>query len=293
MAPRNSSRLASSSISTLLTVGVFVSLGTVGCGGPTITSPDDLDESESAAIGIADTLPVGGKAEVYNTGGVGVNLRTGPGTGYSVLLTIPEGAVVDVLAGPSASFYKLRYSGQEGWSHSSYLRPSSGGGGTGAYPSGIKWDAANSGNYMSGRDGSSIKRVIVHDMEGYYAGAISWFKNPASNVSAHYCIRSSDGDITQMVREQDTGYHAGNWTYNKESIGIEHEGFKSDPGRWYTDVMYRRSAQLTAAITKRYGIAVDRKNIIGHSEVPPPNTHTDPGTGWDWNKYIGYIKAAR
>lgn len=288
-------RSSSSSASLLASWGFIASLGAVGCGGSQIiTSPDDLDESESAAIGIADTLTIGGRAEVYNTGGVGVNLRTGPGTGYSVLLTIPEGGVVDVLAGPSASFYKVRYSSKEGWSHSSYLRKaSSGGGGGGSYPSGIKWDAANSGNYMSGRDGSSIKRVIVHDMEGYYAGAISWFKNAASNVSAHYCIRSSDGDITQMVREQDTGYHAGNWTYNKESIGIEHEGFKSDPGRWYTDVMYRRSAQLTAAITKRYGIAVDRKNLIAHSEVPPPNTHTDPGPGWDWNKYIGYVKASR
>ena len=100
--------------------------------------PDDLDESESAGIGIADTLPIGGKAEVYNTGGVGVNLRTGPGTGYSVLLTVPEGDVVDVLAGPSSSFYKVRYAGKEGWSHMSYLRPSSGGGTGGAYPSGIK-----------------------------------------------------------------------------------------------------------------------------------------------------------
>lgn len=292
MAHIRSLRLATSSASTLLTLGFVAALSATGCGGAQIASPDDLDESEAAGIGIADTLTVGGKAEVYNTGGVGVNLRTGPGTGYSVLLTIPEGGIVDVLAGPSASFYKIRYAGSEGWSHSSYLRPSSSGS-TGGYPSGIKWDAANSGNYMAGRDGSSIKRVVVHDMEGYYAGAISWFKNAASNVSAHYCIRSSDGEITQMVREQDTAYHAGNWTYNKESIGIEHEGFKSDPGRWYTDVMYRRSAQLTAAITKRYGIAVDRKNLIGHSEVPPPNTHTDPGPGWDWNKYIGYVKAAR
>jgi hypothetical protein len=295
MKPQTSSRLFSSTASLLLalSVGVCSPVFFAGCGGAQIESPDDLDESETAGIGIADTLPIGGKAEVYNTGGVGVNLRTGPGTGYSVLLTIPEGGVVDVLAGPSSSFYKLRYAGKEGWSHMSYLRPSSGGGGGGAYPSGIKWDAANSGNYMAGRDGSSIKRVVIHDMEGYYAGAISWFKNPASNVSAHYCIRSSDGDITQMVREQDTAYHAGNWTYNKESVGIEHEGFLSAPSRWYTDVMYRRSAQLTAAITKRYGVAVDRKYIIGHAEVPPPNTHTDPGPGWDWNKYIGYIKAAR
>ena len=212
-AARRAGRLLSSPAAALLALSLG-SLSAIGCGGAQISTPDDLDESETAGIGIADTLPIGGKAEVYNTGGVGVNLRTGPGTGYSVLETIPEGDIVDVLAGPSSSFYKIRHNGKEGWSHMSYLRPSSGGGTGGAYPSGIKWDAANSGNYMSGRDGSSIKRVVIHDMEGLYAGAISWFKNPASNVSAHYCIRSSDGDITQMVREQDTASLAGKWTYN-------------------------------------------------------------------------------
>jgi N-acetyl-anhydromuramyl-L-alanine amidase AmpD len=206
---------------------------------------------------------------------------------------MPEGSAVKVLAGPQNSFYKLSYNGREGWGHGNYLKAESGGGGGGggAYPSGIKWSAASSSNYAGGRQGSAIKWVIIHNMEGRYEGAISWFKNPAAQVSAHYCIRSSDGDITQMVREQDTGWHAGNGTYNRGSIGIEHEGWLSDPGRWYTDVMYRRSAQLTAAISKRYGIPKDRSRIIAHAEVPPPNTHTDPGPGWDWNKYMSLVRS--
>ena len=36
-----------------------------------------------------------------------------------------------------------------------------------------------------------------------------------------------------------------------------------------------------------------RSRITGHAEVPPPSTHTDPGTGWDWNKYIGYVNSYR
>lgn len=272
-----------------LTLALSLGLLSIGCGGQVLDSNGAVDESEAVGLQVADTLPVGGKAEVYNTGGTALNLRSGPGTGYSVLASMPDGTVVDVLAGPTSSFYQVRFGTTVGWAHMNYMKPVSGGG---AYPTNIHWVAASSENYTAGR-GAAISRVIIHDMEGSYASAISWFQNSASQVSAHYCVRSSDGDITQMVKEGDTAWHAGNWPYNQSSIGIEHEGYLSDPGRWYTDTMYHRSAQLTAAITKRYGIAVDRTHIIGHAEVPPPNTHTDPGTGWDWNKYISLIKSYR
>jgi hypothetical protein len=269
-------------------LGLFLT----GCGGPLLGEGDvPADESELASAYVVSAISVGGKAEVYNTGGVGLNLRSGAGTGYAVIVTMPEGSVVDVIGGPTSSFWKVRYSGKEGWAHQNFLREAATGGG-GSYPSGIKWNPAHADNYTKGR-GAAISRIVIHDMEGRYEGAISWFKNPASGVSAHYCIRSSDGDITQMLSEGDTGWHAGNWSYNQSSIGIEHEGWKSDPGRWYTDIMYRRSAQLSAAISKRYGIPVERSRIIAHSEVPPPNTHTDPGPGWDWNKYIGYVRSYR
>ena len=273
----------------LLGLGLVLS----ACGGPLLSGGENVpvDESELASAYVITAVKIGGRAQVYNTGGDGLNLRSGAGTGYSVVVTMPEGSVVDVIGGPASSFWKVRYSGKEGWAHENFLREYASGSG-GAYPSGIKWDPANSANYTKGR-GASISRIVIHDMEGRYDGAISWFKNAASSVSAHYCIRSSDGDITQMVSEGDTAWHAGNWTYNQTSVGIEHEGWLSDPGRWYTDVMYRRSAQLSAAISKRYGIPADHTKIIGHADVPPPNTHTDPGPGWDWNKYIGYVKSYR
>ena len=112
--------------------------------------------------------------------------------------------------------------------------------------------------------------------QGSYAGAISWFQNPSSNVSAHYVIRSSDGAITQMVREKDIAWHAGNWTYNTQSIGIEHEGWVSSC-TWFTDAMYRASAALARNIALKYGIPMNRNHIIGHNEVPGA-THTDPGS---------------
>jgi len=151
------------------------------------------------------------------------------------------------------------------------------------------WVAANSGNYtVSSRESSyAIDRVIIHVTQGSYAGTISWFQNPSANVSAHYVVKSSNGAITQMVRDKDIGYHAGNWNYNTRSIGIEHEGFVSDAS-WFTDAMYRSSAALTRYLCDKYGIPKTRTNIIGHNQVPGA-THTDPGSHWNWTTYMNYV----
>lgn len=158
---------------------------------------------------------------------------------------------------------------------------------------------ASSSNYTDSSR-SSVDRVVIHTMEGSYSGSISWFQNSSASASAHYMVRSSDGEITQMVDEEDTAWHAGHWDTNSRSIGIEHEGYISDPGTWYTEAMMAASAQLTRDICDRYGIPIDRSHIIGHNEVPGcsnpsgggSSCHTDPGSGWDWNKYIDRVKSA-
>ena len=118
------------------------------------------------------------------------------------------------------------------------------------YPLAI-WNPADPSNYSS-RGGTPISAVTIHTVQGSYAGAISWFQNPSANVSAHYVIRSSDGQVTQMVCEADKGWHVG--SENPYTIGIEHEGFVSDPS-WYTTAMYTSSADLSKDIVNSgYGI---------------------------------------
>ncbi|MFN7134022.1 MAG: N-acetylmuramoyl-L-alanine amidase, partial [Myxococcales bacterium] len=161
-------------------------------------------------------------------------------------------------------------------SKQSYLTPD--------YPS-AKWNP--SPNYSAGHGAYDF--VVIHTVQGSYAGCISWFKNTASKVSAHYVIRSSDGEITQMVEHKNTAWHAG--CYNGRSIGIEHEGYVSDPA-WYTEAMYQSSAKLTRWIADKHGIPRDRAHIIGHVEVSPTcnaNRHTDPGPHWNWTKYMNLV----
>ncbi|MEV0196040.1 N-acetylmuramoyl-L-alanine amidase [Nonomuraea sp. NPDC050691] len=156
------------------------------------------------------------------------------------------------------------------------------------YP-GAVWAAAHSSNYaVSSRPTSdAIDRIVIHVAQGTYAGTIDWFQTgPRPNpTSAHYVVRSSDGAITQMVREKDRAFHAGD--YNRRSVGIEHEGWV-EQASWFTDAMYRSSAALTRNIADRYGIPKDRTHIIGHTEIPTAD-HTDPGPYWNWTTYMNYV----
>jgi hypothetical protein len=141
------------------------------------------------------------------------------------------------------------------------------------------------------RGAKQINRVVVHVTQGSFSSAINWFNDSRAGTSAHYTVRSSDGFVGQSVHEKDIAYHAGNWNYNASSIGIEHEGYVSNSS-WFTTSMYRSSARLTAYLSKKYGIPIDRQHIIGHNEVPGA-THTDPGPYWNWDRYMKLVKHYR
>jgi hypothetical protein len=159
-------------------------------------------------------------------------------------------------------------------------------------------DANGYGNYDPAdrpADGNKVRYVVIHDTEGTYDSTVQWFQDPNSYTSAHYVIRSSDGAVTQMVRNKDIAWHAGNWNINAESIGIEHEGVAVDGATWYTDAMYRSSAKLVRYLAKRYGIPLDRQHILGHDDVAHDgryaDSHWDPGPFWDWNRYMKLLGA--
>ncbi len=158
---------------------------------------------------------------------------------------------------------------------------------------------------FSSRGTTAISAVAIHTTEGSYAGAISWFQNTASQVSAHYTIRSSDGQVTQSVLESNKAWHIGN--ENPYTIGIEHEGYIAQTG-WYTTAMYNSSADLVRDIcASGYGILPTScyngaactgssstcllpttYRIKGHQHFPN-QTHTDPGINWNWALYYNLI----
>ena len=158
---------------------------------------------------------------------------------------------------------------------------------------------ANRANYApANRPSSAIRLVVVHVTEGTSSGAISWFRNPRARASANYVV-GRDGAITQMVRDRDVAWHAGNGWVNRHSLGVEHEGYVGLVGT-VTDAEYRASARLVAALLRRSHLPADRRHVIGHNEVPDPvrpwlrggfSHHTDPGRYWDWGRYMAYVRS--
>ncbi|MET8026592.1 N-acetylmuramoyl-L-alanine amidase [Streptomyces avermitilis] len=157
---------------------------------------------------------------------------------------------------------------------------------------GAQWVAASSANWRRADrpDDYAVDRVVIHVTQGSFKSAVKVFQDPGHGAAAHYIVRK-DGHVTQMIRELDVAFHAGNREYNERSVGIEHEGFVESASS-FTDAMYAASARLTAGICGRYGIPVDRTHIIGHVEVPGTD-HTDPGPHWDWDRYLKLVRRAR
>lgn len=155
-------------------------------------------------------------------------------------------------------------------------------------------------NYSS-RSGTAISAVAIHTVQGSYSSCISWFQNTSAQASAHYVVRSSDGQVTQMVLESNKAWHIG--SENPYTLGTEHEGYV-DTSSYYTTAMYNSSSALTKDMCSSnkidcntcYG-GVSHKDVVvlsssykikGHQHYPN-QTHSDPGIYWDWAKYKSLV----
>ncbi len=140
----------------------------------------------------------------------------------------------------------------------------------------VKFDSANSTNFNRGRSGNDIDTIVVHNTVGSFNSAINWFKNSSSNVSAHYVI-SRQGEIVQMVNDEDTAWHAGNRNVNRRSIGIEHEADLSHTG--FTTAMENASIALIKYLMQEYNVSVGR--VLPHRRDWGGSTSTScPNLVW-------------
>ncbi len=140
------------------------------------------------------------------------------------------------------------------------------------YPNAIpNFTSCNFGNRPSG---SVIRYYFVHYVAtGTYQGAISWFKDCSSQVSAHYVIRNNDGEISQVVAENDRAWSQGVTSYNDMGIGVEHEVLATNLSMWESEPMLVAAANLCVNVCNRRAIPKVRRvtngdaGIYGHSDV--------------------------
>lgn len=158
------------------------------------------------------------------------------------------------------------------------------------------------------RRGVAVDTIVIHATEHPDWETSLQKLAHAPGRSAHYLV-GRDGRIVQLLPESYVAWHAGNRDFNLRSIGIEHVGLASEP---FTEAQYAASARLVGYLVARYGIPNDRAHVIGHDQVPDPESiapgappctmtaagcessamyggaahHRDPGLLWDWDGYM-------
>ncbi|MDD2717825.1 MAG: peptidoglycan recognition family protein [Candidatus Wallbacteria bacterium] len=138
--------------------------------------------------------------------------------------------------------------------------------------------------------------IVIHWVgEGTAAGAVRWFLNPDSRVSAHFIINQT-GEVVQMVKLRDTAWHCTRrieplgGMNNPRTIGIEHEATWNNPELWFTDSMLKASADLVRFLCEKYQIPMrfGSPGILGHSNMPGCLDKNCPGN-FPWERFWFYL----
>jgi N-acetylmuramoyl-L-alanine amidase len=136
------------------------------------------------------------------------------------------------------------------------------------------------------RNGRAPDLLLLHytGMDSADA-ALDWLTREDSKVSCHYLV-DEDGNITQMVREGERAWHAGQslWAgetdINSCAIGIEiHNPGHDIDYRDFPEAQMRAVEALCRDILARHMIRPDR--VLAHSDVAPGRKR-DPGEKFDW-----------
>lgn len=137
-------------------------------------------------------------------------------------------------------------------------------------------------------DGQAIRDLFTNQLD---PAGHPWFAEIAHlRVSAHLLI-DREGQVIQFVPFTRRAWHAGQSRFDRRqrcndfSIGIELEGTDTIP---YTDAQYERLTAVTAALRGAWpGIVLSR--IVGHCDIAP-GRKTDPGTAFDWYRYLSELR---
>jgi hypothetical protein len=156
---------------------------------------------------------------------------------------------------------------------------------------------------QAGGDGgvrSITQMVVIHatDNTASAAAEANYAGIRPDHISAHFY-----SDETTVIQALDTDHIAYGCfpTGNSRSVQVEISGLSNQ----LTDASLRRVAPVVARVCQEYGLPIRKvssadlvggaKGICGHLDVTyawGEGDHTDPGTGFPWQTFIGYVQAA-
>lgn len=121
----------------------------------------------------------------------------------------------------------------------------------------------------SGEKQNKIENIVVHYVGNPGSSAVAnrnYFENLKTThktyASSHYVVGLS-GEVIRCIPEDEVAFHAGSYSMNRKSIGIE--TCHPDSTGKFSDVTYNSLVELCVDICKRYNLTID--NIIRHYDV--------------------------
>lgn len=152
-------------------------------------------------------------------------------------------------------------------------------------PPSIQW--IGSPHYFARRHGHQPIALVIHTMAGSLAGCDSWFRNPASHVSAHFGV-GLDGAIHQYVTLEDSAWGNGllelgnHWpgtpgvNPNDQTVSIETEdlGRVAQP---VTDAQYAAVLRVAQGVLRECPTIV---TLVTHRVISPVSRSSCPGGRW-------------
>lgn len=174
----------------------------------------------------------------------------------------------------------------------------------------IVW-RGNQHTNSSSRDGIKPIAIVNHITASTASSCDNWFRDPNNNVSSAHFLVTKKGEVNQYVDIKQMAWANGitvdnmpsatsalvkeksPTNPNKYTISIEHEG----NGEALTDAQLKATIELHKWIIKQvkeiYGvdISVNRKYIIGHSEIDPKRKPNCPGKNFPFDEIIKSLSA--
>ncbi|MFJ3826248.1 peptidoglycan-binding protein [Streptomyces nodosus] len=125
-------------------------------------------------------------------------------------------------------------------------------------------------NYTRGGQ-ESVYGVVIHIMDGSYAGTDSWFRNLAAEASSHFGT-SRAGELCQWVDTADRAWaQAGG---NRTWLSVENEGRGGDS---LTDAQIDRCAEVLAWAHKTHGVPIQLADGVNGRGL---GYHAMGGSSW-------------
>lgn len=119
---------------------------------------------------------------------------------------------------------------------------------------------------------NKIENIVIHWVGNAGSSALAnrnYFeslKNIHKYASAHYII-GLNGEIIRCIPDDEIAYHAGNYSMNRKSIGIEN--CHPNWGGKFNEKTYNSLIELCAYLCKKYGL--DASDLIRHYDVTGKN----------------------